>query len=87
MSTGLSIALAVIALVLGGAVGFFVNMAVSKKRIGKAQVQAHQLLENAENEAKALKKEALLEAKEEALKLKTETDNELKERRAEVARM
>lgn len=50
-------------------------------------MKANKLLEDAQNEANALKKEVLLEAKEEALKLKTETDNEIKDRRAEVTRM
>lgn len=87
MSIGLSIALTLIALCLGVVAGFFINNVISKKRVGKAQLKANKLLEDAQNEANALKKEVLLEAKEEALKLKTETDNEIKDRRAEVTRM
>lgn len=87
MSVGLGVALTFIALILGIVAGYFINIFISKKRVGKAQNKANKLIEDAENEAKALKKEAVLEAKEEALKLKTETDNELKERRAELTKL
>ncbi|MBQ7452777.1 MAG: ribonuclease Y [Clostridia bacterium] len=87
MSVTLGIVLAFVALFLGVAGGYVVNSQVVKKRASNAQVKANKLIEDAENQAKALKKEAMLEAKEEAIKLKTETENELKERRAEVARM
>ena len=87
MSVTLAIVLALVALVLGATISYFVANKLSKNRDGKAQAKANQIIEDAENQAAALKKEAMLEAKEEAYKLKTETDNELKERRAEVARM
>lgn len=87
MSVGLGIALALIALCLGVVAGFLINNVISKKRLGEAKLKANQLLEEAKNQANSLKKEALIEAKEEALKLKTDTDNEVKERRAEITRM
>jgi len=87
MSLVLGIILSVVALVGGGAAGYFINLSVIKKRDGKAQSKAKQLLEDAKFEVSKLKKEAELEAKEEALKFKTEAENELKDRRAEVTRM
>lgn len=75
------------ALAVGIVVGFFIFNAVQKKRMGDAQNQAKKLVEDAKTEASSLKKEALLEAKEEALKLKNENDNDIRERRAEVQRM
>lgn len=75
------------ALAVGIVVGFFIFNAIQKKRMGDAQNQAKKLVEDAKAEASSLKKEALLEAKEEALKLKNENDNDIRERRAEVQRM
>ena len=87
MSLTLGIILPIVTLVLGGLGGFFIHVVIRKNKIGKAESKAKSLLEDAESQAKNLKKEAMIEAKEEVLKLKTEADNEIKERRAEVARM
>ena len=87
MMTALIIILPIVALGLGGLIGYIINKNITKNADGKAQNRAKQIVENAQAEADKLKKEALFSAKEEALKLKTETDNELKERRAEVTRM
>lgn len=75
------------ALVIGIVAGYFIFTAMQKKRMGDAKNQAEKLVEDAKNQASTIKKEALLEAKEEALKLKNENDNDIRERRAEVQRM
>lgn len=75
------------ALVVGIVAGYFTFNAVQKKQVGNAKSQAEKLVEEAKTQASSLKKEALLEAKEEALKLKNESDNDIRERRAEVQRM
>ncbi len=75
------------ALVVGIVAGYFIFNAIQKKQMGDAKNQAKKLVEDAENQASTLKKEALIEAKEEALKLKNESDNEIRERRAEVQKM
>jgi ribonuclease Y len=49
--------------------------------VGKARRIRRQLLEDAERDAEALRREAELEAREQALKLRAEIDNELSERR------
>ncbi len=63
---------------------------IRKKRSAKllvsADVQAKKILSEAIQNAAAVKKESLLEAKEEILVMKTEAENELKERRKEVSR-
>ncbi len=63
---------------------------IRKKRSAKllisADMQAKKILSEAIQNAAAVKKESLLEAKEEILVMKTEAENELKERRKEVSR-
>ncbi len=73
-------------IVLGIIVGIFLRKGVAEKQIGSAEEQAKKIVSDALHEAEARKKEALLEAKEEILALKNDTDNELKERRKEVSR-
>ena len=77
---------------LGGLLGilvavpatFFAYKAMQKNKAQKDGVQAKSLLEEAKQEAKSLKKEAVLAAKEEAYRITSECDQELKSRRAEM---
>ncbi len=55
-------------------------------KIGNADVQARQLIDDAVKTAEAKKKEALLEVKEESIKTKNELEKETKERRADLQR-
>ena len=71
-------------LILGGVAGYFVEKYLVKSKIGSAKNKAQQILDEAELDSKALKKEAILEAKEEILKLKTEFEKESKDRRNEM---
>ncbi len=87
MSVGLAIGLIIVALVVGGAVGVVTFYFVQKTKMGNAKNQAKTIVEDAKNQAEALKKETLLEAKEEALKLKKQNDDEIRERRSEIQRM
>lgn len=76
----------IIALIVGGAVGIVVyKKAVVAKTI-KAQETATRIVEDAIAEAKALKKEAVLNAKEEANSIKEEVDLECKQRRLEISK-
>ncbi len=60
---------------------------VSEKRIGSAEDKAREIIDEAVKEAQSLKREALVEAKEENLKSKNELDKEIRDRRAEVQRV
>lgn len=60
---------------------------VSKKKIGKLEEDANELLENSKKEVDSLKKEAILEAKEEVHKLRNDFEKESRERRNEVQRL
>lgn len=55
-------------------------------KLGRAKTTATKILEDALGEVKTMKKEAVLEAKEEAHSLKIEADKEIRERRSEVQR-
>ncbi len=69
---------------------FFVGSAFRKakaeKTIGSAETEAKRILSDAIQNAEARKKELLIEAKDEAHQLRTETDRDLRERRSEVQR-
>ena len=64
-------------LILGGIVGFWIFNAFASKKLNKNKTVALKIIEDAYAEAKAIKKEALLEAKEESSKIKEETTKEL----------
>ena len=57
---------------------------VVESKIGSAESQAREIIDEAVKSAEATKKEALLEVKEESLKTKNELEKETKERRAEL---
>ncbi len=54
------------------------------EQFGSAQARADKMIEDARAECKALKKEAILEAKEQELKLKNEFERESREKKAEL---
>ena len=90
MNLGLAIGLIVAAAVIFGVVGFVVGGAHRKKvaeaAIGSATEEAARIVNNAMTEAEQKKKETILEAKDEIHKLRSETEQDLRERRAEVQR-
>jgi ribonucrease Y len=71
-------------LIVGVVVGYFIRKSIAEARITGAKNAAEQILEDAKREAEALKKEALLEAKDENHKLRTDIERELRERRNEL---
>ena len=84
INIGLAIGLIVAALVLGAGIGFLIRRMIAEKKIGSAEAEAARILNDCAQQTEALKKEKLLEAKEESLRLRNETEADLKERRAEV---
>lgn len=75
------------ALILGGIIGYVVYRMISNKQIGSAKQEAARIKEEASNEAKTLRKEALLEAKEEQHRIRNDLDKELRERRGEIQKI
>ncbi|MDR2656582.1 MAG: ribonuclease Y [Oscillospiraceae bacterium] len=74
------------ALAIGLAVGYRYRMDVAEKKIGRTEQYAKSLLDDAQRRAEEKKKETILAAKEEVLRLRTELDRETRERRSEVQR-
>ena len=87
MDIGLSIALIAAALAVGAALGFFVRRVLVEQKLRAAGATAEQILKDADKKAEAMKKERLLEAKDEIHRQRTEAEAEIKERRGEVTRM
>lgn len=83
---GLAVGIGVAALVIGALGGLFINSTVTKKKIGDAKQVANKMVEEAIAEAKTLRKEAILESKEEIHKERVEFDKEVKDRRNELQR-
>ncbi|MBO6262862.1 MAG: ribonuclease Y [Clostridia bacterium] len=83
-------ALAVVAVIVG-VLCFKVGKKKAEKnradKIGSVEREIAQMKEEAEQECKALKKEAILEAKEQDLKLRNDFERETKEKRVELQRM
>ena len=85
-----AIIIAVVCSVIFVVIGFLIGVAyrkkASEKAIGSAEEEANRIINKAINEAETKKKEAILEAKDEAHKIRTEADKEIRERRNEVQR-
>jgi ribonuclease Y len=80
------IIVAVAALAVGGLATYLFLKTGGKAKLASAQAEAKQILEDAIRTAETRKKESLLEAKEETIRLKNDADNEIKERRREISR-
>ena len=80
------ILVAVAGLAVGGLVTYLFLKKSGKAKLASAQAEAKQILESAIRAAETRKKESLLEAKEETIRLKNDADNEIKERRREISR-
>ena len=74
----------VICVVIAIPAGMAINYLLNKKKADKNKASASNIIQEALNEAKTVKKEAVLEARDEVFKLRSECDAELKERRAEM---
>jgi len=83
----LSVATVVFALlnILSFLGGIAYRKKISEAEVGSAEEQAKAILEEAEKNAKARKRELMLEAKEEGQKIRAAADAEIKDRRREVS--
>ncbi|MBQ6582619.1 MAG: DUF3552 domain-containing protein [Mogibacterium sp.] len=73
-------------LAIGLAGGYFLRKQIGEKAIGSAEVQAKNLILDAENAAENIKKEKILEAKEETHRIKSDLENEIRDRRNEISK-
>lgn len=71
---------AVVAIVVGFLIGYFLMQKVLKERNDATALEAQNALADAQREAESMKREALVEAKGEVLKMKQDAERESKER-------
>lgn len=74
----------ILGLAIGIIVGYFVRKNISETKIGEAKDLAKDIIDKANKDSETIKKEKLLEAKEEIHKWRTDAESEQKERRKEV---
>ncbi|MBC2256990.1 ribonuclease Y [Listeria booriae] len=84
MNIVLTIISSLLFLIVGLVVGSLIYKSSSQRKLAAARGTAELITEDAKKEAETLKKEALLEGKEENHKLRTEIENELRGRRGEL---
>lgn len=75
---------ALLGLIVGAVVSYFLIKNVNDSKVTGAKQSAVLIVDEAKREAEALKKEALLEAKDETHKLRSEAESDIRERRAEL---
>lgn len=78
--------LILIALAIGSGIGYLARKKTAEKAIISAEFRAKEIVLEAEKGAEAVKKEKLIEAKEEVHQLRNELDKEIRERRNEIQR-
>ncbi len=86
MPTTVTILIALLTFMVGTFAGFAYRREAFEKKIGRTEDYAKELLEDAQRKAENIKKETILTAKEEVLRLKTDLDKEIHDRRSEQQR-
>ena len=71
---------------VGGAIGYLVRKNVAENKIATAEETAIRIIQEAEQTGEAKRKEALVEAKEEIHRMRSEMERENKERRSDIQR-
>ena len=77
---------AAIAIVVGGLLGWVIYRVYSQNKIGNAKREAARIIEEANLEAKTIRKDGMLEAKEQMNKMRVDFENETKERKQDWQR-
>jgi ribonuclease Y len=77
---------AVFAIAIGTIIGYIYRKNIGEKAIGSAEQKARNLILDAENKSETIKKEAAIEAKEEAHRIRSDAEKDARERRAEIQR-
>ncbi len=82
----ITVIIALIALALGSGIGYLARKKTAEKAIVSAEAKAQEIILDAQKGAESVKKEKLVEAKDEVHQLRSELDKEVRERRNEVQR-
>jgi len=78
------IGVALLAIVIGSCIGFFVRKRFAESKIEIAEEASKKVLERAKKESETIKKEARLQVKEDLYKAKADFEKETRERRLEI---
>jgi ribonucrease Y len=87
MELWIIVILIVSAIMAGFFIGFFYRKYIIDTRAGSAAEKASTLIENAKKEAGTIKKEAILEGREEIQRLKASTEEDVKKQKSELKKM
>ena len=82
----LILVIGVLALLVGFLAGYIMRKNASDKKLGNAEVQAKNMILDAENRVEVIKKEAVAEAREDAHKIRSDAERDARERRTEAQR-
>ncbi len=77
-------AISILLIIIGLSVGALIVLIVNKITANNAQNKADKLIQEARKEAEKVKRDSLLELKEESYKLKNQTDQDIKEKKQEL---
>lgn len=88
MNDAIWIGIAAACVVVFTVIGFIIGRAISDKmrnaKVGTVETVVAKMKEEAEQECKAIKKEAILEAKEQEIKLRNDFERDTREKKAEL---
>ena len=87
MGTVLTIVVVVVVAAVCAGAGYFARKHLGEAKIASAEQAAAKIVQDAERDAEALKREARVEVKDELLQLRTRTEAEVKERRQELTQL
>lgn len=79
--------LLIIALGIGGSLGWIIRKNTSEKVIGSAEEEAKRIVDNAQTTAESKRRESIVAAKEEVMQIRNDAEKEVRERRSEVQRL
>ena len=74
----------ILGLIAGTGVGYVVRKSMAEKEVTSAENRAKTLVAEAERQAESAKREALVEAKDEVFRMRSEAEADVKSRRAEI---
>jgi ribonucrease Y len=76
-----------ISIIVGFFIGFFYRKYIIDNKVGSAAEKASMLLDNAKKEAGTIKKEAILEGREEIQQLKSSTEEDIRKQKSELKKI
>ncbi len=83
----INIPLLLVSSIIAVSVGYFVRKSVAEAKISSAEEEAKKIIESTFRESEAQKKEIILEAKDEAYRIKNDADKDYRERQYETQRL